>query len=229
MKSYVNTEPARIREYFDEISSRYDGLNRVLSFGLDRSWRRKACRLALTGGESSLLDLGTGTGRFLADCLSDSVRDAWGLDFSENMLRRARRRSSKRVRFVRGDFHRLPFAGERFDAVVSAFALRSVSDMPRFAAEIHRVLKASGKTALLCLTRPRSAVFRWVHDFYVKFLIPSVGRLLTGSRAYEFLSESVRAFPEPEATAAVFRSAGFQTVEIHRMTAGAVTLIVARK
>ena len=124
----------------------------------------------------------------------------------------------------------LPFAPESFDLVISAFALRSVRDMPPFLGGVRRLLKPNGRVALLCLTRPRNPFFKILYYPYVKFYLPLVGGILSGhARAYQFLASSIMKFQEPEATARMMEASGFKEAAIHEFTYGAATLIVAQK
>ncbi len=220
-----------IRTFFDEISPRYDFINDVLSLRLDALWRKQALKLTLDGSENRLLDLGTGTGKFLELFLRHKRWSrAVGLDFSSRMLERARQISTAGSEFVSGDFHALPFQNESFDLIVSSFALRSVKDMQQFCSEIYRILEPGGKAAFLCLTRPHNRLFRVIYYPYLNFYLPAVGRYLSGHRqAYEFLSQSIQHFQEPTKTVEWLKRAGFESIQRHRFTFGAATLFVAKK
>jgi len=233
-----------IREAFDSIAPKYDFLNTVLSFNLDEAWRKRACDLvlepsrfysasALTAqpAQQSILDLGTGSGRFLQCFLA---RQTWkksaALDFSANMLAQARENLPREVMLVQGDFHDLPFGSNEFDLVVSAFTLRSVKDMPRFLSQVFKILTPGGKAGFLCLTRPDAWWAKLLFYPYLKLYLPVVGWIFSGKlKAYQFLSESVASFQEPQKTAAEMRVAGFSDIQIHAFTFGAATLILGRK
>lgn len=230
--SSVAPETQTLRGFFDGIAGRYDFLNQFLSFHLDDYWRRKSRKLLLSGKEESVLDLGTGTGKFLELFLkTKSWKRAVGLDFSEGMLCAARRElPSGTTGFIKGDFQALPFAGDSFNTVISAFTLRSVGDMQKFLGEIRRVLTAGGKTGLLCLTRPKNPFFSVLYYPYLKFYLPWVGGLISGNRdAYRFLADSILNFQEPDDTAEMMRRNGFREVSVHRFTFGTATLIVGEK
>jgi len=220
-----------LRGFFDGIAARYDFLNRFLSFHLDDYWRKKARELLLTGKEESILDLGTGTGKFLGLFLkSKTWKRAVGLDFSEGMLRASRRELSPKAGFIKGDFQALPFAPDSFNTVISAFTLRSVSNMRQFLGGIRRVLTQGGKTGLLCLTRPENPFFAALYYPYLKFYLPWIGGMISGNReAYRFLADSILNFQEPDDTAAMMREMGFLEVRVYRFTFGIATLIVGEK
>lgn len=220
-----------LERFFDSIATRYDFINDLLSLKLDHYWRIRARNLLITGQESEILDLGTGTGKFLKlFCEAKTWDRAVGLDFSSEMLGKARVHLPSPVEFIQGDFLKLPFSDGAFDLVVSAYALRSVSDLPAFFNGIHRVLKSTGTVGILCLTRPPSRFWRAVCYPYLKYYLPWVGGLLSGNReAYHFLSESILHFQEPEKTAELMLNCGFQSVKIHRMTVGLATLLIGKK
>ncbi len=218
-----------IRGFFDGIASHYDFLNSLLSFSLDERWRRRSLEIMVKGNEQTLLDLGTGTGRFLKIFLEKKKwQRAVGLDFSSAMLERAAK-IVPAAELVSADFHRMPFADKSFDLIVSSFALRSVKDMPRFLAETHRLLAPGGRAGFLCLTRPNN-FFNLFYMPYLKIYLPLVGRLLSGNaQAYKFLSDSIQVFQDPAVTARQMRDAGFRQTAIHSFTFGSATLIVGVK
>lgn len=222
-----------IQHLFDRIAFRYDKVNSVLSLSLDETWRRRAVNLILNESPDAqtLLDLGVGTGKFLARFLQKkSWQLAAGVDFSEEMLGRARQLLPPGYRLFKADIHFLPFDSESFDLIVSSFTLRSVKDRAHFFEEVCRILRPNGKAAFLCLTRPTSFVGKALYAPYLKFYLPIVGGLLAGNRtAYRFLSESIQAFPSPPEIADELRTHGFQTVSIFPFTLGISTLILGRR
>lgn len=228
--SLASPDSRTIRGFFDQIAFRYDFLNALLSFRLDDYWRSKSKKLVLDGYEQSVLDLGIGTGRFLGTFLNGKqFKRAVGVDFSSKMLERSRQELPRGVRFVSADFHHLPFLEGGFDLVISSFTLRSVKDLKRFFDEIYRVLTPHGKAAFLCLTRPQG-LFRYLYYPYLRYYLPFVGKFFSGgSEAYQFLSQSIQHFQEPGTTVGLLRQRGFQTIQVHRLTFGAATLIVAKK
>lgn len=227
----ASPEKEFIREAFDSIAPKYDFLNTVLSFNLDEAWRRKARELVLESSQQTLLDLGTGSGKFLECFLDCRVwKRAVGLDFSSKMLEVARKNLPQEVTLVQGDFHNLPFGAAEFDLAVSAFTLRSVKDMPRFLGQVFKILTPGGRAGFLCLTRPKVWWCKLLFYPYLKLYLPLVGWIFSGKlKAYQFLSESVASFQEPEKTAAEMRDTGFTDIQIHAFTFGSATLILGRK
>lgn len=220
-----------IRHLFDSIAHRYDFLNTLLSLRMDDYWRHKARRMVVEGSEKSLLDLGIGTGKFLKLFVNiPGLKRAVGMDFSVNMLKQCKETLKGNVGLVTGDFHALPFAAGSFDLVISSFTLRSVKEMSRFFLEVYEVLTPHGKAAFLCLTRPQNPIVKALYKPYLNFYLPWVGRTFSGSgEAYEFLSQSVQKFQDPRVTMEMLRRNGFQTIEVHRLTFGIATLIIAKK
>lgn len=227
----ANPGSRAIRTYFDGIARRYDFLNNFLSFKLDEIWRAKARKIALESHQEAVLDLGIGTGKFLAEFVrAKKWKRMSGLDFSTGMLEEARRQLPPEAELVTGDFHHLPFEKESFDLIVSAFTLRSVQNMPVFLSEVFRLLKPRGTAAFLCLTRPTNFFWKLLYYPYLKIYLPIVGGLLTGHReAYKFLSESIMHFQSPEQTVLMMKEAGFNQVGIRAFSFGSATLLTGKK
>lgn len=230
--SLAHPDSETIRSLFNSISPKYDFLNSFLSFGLHFYWRRKLIQLSVTGSETAILDLGAGTGKSLSAFLdAHPFERAVGCDFSEAMLQTAKKRLSGKASLVSGDFHELPFPAESFDLVTGSFMLRSVQDMAEFLSEVRRVLKPAGKTVFLELTRPQNRfIWKWIYQPYLKFCIPFFGRIFSRhDHAYQFLSQSVQAFVEPEDLKRQFHSAGFSDVSVRPLSFQTATIIQARR
>lgn len=220
---------------FDRIAQRYDLLNRVLSLGLDRSWRDRAVRAAALGPSARVLDLATGTGDLaiaLATQCGDSMVDA--LDPSRGMLDIARTKIealgiARRVSLHEGDAQHLPFDDQSFDAVTMAFGIRNVPDRLAALREIRRVLRPLGRAVILELAEPTGGVLGPLARWHVHHVVPTVGALLSGAWEYRYLQRSIAAFPPPEQFAALLREAGLTDVRWETMTFGAATLYVAQR
>ncbi|OGW85101.1 MAG: hypothetical protein A3C35_02635 [Omnitrophica bacterium RIFCSPHIGHO2_02_FULL_46_11] len=225
----AHPDSSTIRSLFNAISDQYDFLNSFLSFGLEAFWRKQLVREALRGFRcDSILDLGAGTGKSLNIFLkAHSFRYAAGCDFSDRMLQKAKERLGDSAVLVAGDFHELPFPDGSFDLVTGSFILRSVQDMNRFLSEAKRVLRKGGRVVFLELTRPRNPfVWQYVYQPYLKFYIPFSGKLFSRHKnAYQFLSQSIQVFPDPEQLKTDFESAGFKHVSLKPLSFGAVTII----
>jgi demethylmenaquinone methyltransferase / 2-methoxy-6-polyprenyl-1,4-benzoquinol methylase len=217
--------PAAVEAMFDRISPVYDAMNRVMTAGLDRRWRRLTAE-AVVAPADEVLDACCGTGD-LALAAERAGGRVTGLDFSERMLERARRKSAS-VRWVRGDALALPFSDGSFDAATVGFGIRNVEDLEAGLRELARVLRPGGRLGCLEITRPRG-VLRPFFRLWFDVLVPLAGRVLPGGAAYTYLPASVRRFPGPEDLAGLMRRAGFEAVEWRLLGGGIVALHTARK
>ncbi len=209
-----------VRTMFDRIAPVYDAMNRVMTAGLDQRWRRLTAAAVVRPGDS-VLDACCGTGD-LAIASARIGGRVTGLDFSERMLERARRKAAG-VEWVRGDLLSLPFDDASFDAATVGFGVRNVEDLERALLELRRVLHAGGRLGVLEITRPRGPLapfFRLWFDGIVPFL----GKLLPGGSAYTYLPASVRRFPGPEELTELMRRAGFADVRFRLLAGGIVAL-----
>ena len=218
---------------FDRIAARYDAMNRVLSLGLDRGWRRRTVRALALGASPRVLDLATGTGDLAFD-IARRHPDATviGLDPSSQMLavagaKRARRGLADRVTLVTGDAQQLPYRDGEMDAVTIAFGIRNVPDRPRALREMARVVRPGGRIAILELGEPRRGVLARAARFHTRHVVPRLGALLSGAREYRYLQRSIAAFPPADEFAAIMESAGLKVLEVVPLTFGACTLYVA--
>ena len=212
---------------FDAIVPRYRTVNRILSFGLDRRWRRLTAQAARVRPGDRVLDLGCGEGDL--GLLVAGVASVTGVDVSTAMLRSARKRCGGRLRLVRGSAGRLPFAPATFDVVMSAFVLRNLDDLPAALAELARVLRPGGRLALLDITGPRWPGARWAFDAYFGLAAPLLGRLVGQPEAYRYLPRSVARLPDPERFVAMLTGNGFEHASSRPFTGGVVTLFVASR
>lgn len=220
---------------FDKIVEPYDRLNRVLSLGLDRRWRRVLVDSA-AGCGTPVLDLCCGTGDVALQWLlrAPGNQPLVAADFSGPMCEAAARKLERRApdgsrwEVVRADGLALPFAGRSFRAVSVAFGLRNFEDLGRGLAELHRVLDKGGKLAVLEFAPPRGAFLRALYRPYLSLAVPLAGRLLAGSgAAYGYLSSSIQSFLGPEQMSAAIVSAGFVQVKARPLTWGVTFLYTA--
>jgi demethylmenaquinone methyltransferase/2-methoxy-6-polyprenyl-1,4-benzoquinol methylase len=223
-----------VQVMFDRIAERYDFLNAIISFRLDRRWRHQVIQAALADG-SCILDIGTGTGDLIyeaAQNLHGSGRLV-GLDFAPAMLRLARAKKKamgSSPEFVLGSAMVAPFKHNVFDSAMTAFVLRNVSDLSLLFAEANRVLRPGGRFVSLDMFPPRAKWFSPIYGFYFHRCMPRLAAWLAHDRqAYLYLSESVRRFHSPEHIAELIRQAGFEEVTIRRFLWGAVCMHSARK
>lgn len=226
-----------VQNMFDRIASRYDLLNRVISFRLDVRWRRQTIRTVMSGANSLILDIGTGTGDLAFNAAKEAGGTARivGLDFSLQMLKRARSKQvtlthSVNTEFVMGSAMASPFREAVFDGAMTAFVLRNVSDLSLFFAEAFRVLKPGAKVVSLDMFPPSRGWFATLYSVYFHHLMPRIGGLLSRDHsAYRYLSESVRQFHSPESVGKLIECAGFANVTVRKFMNGAVCMHVAEK
>jgi demethylmenaquinone methyltransferase/2-methoxy-6-polyprenyl-1,4-benzoquinol methylase len=209
-----------VRSMFDRIARVYDPMNRILTAGLDGRWRRRTAEAVVRAGDR-VLDACCGTGDLaLADERAGGA--VTGLDFSEPMLERARKKSDS-VEWVQGDALALPFPDALFDVVTVGFGVRNVSDLEGGLAELRRVLRPGGRLGVLDITTPRG-VLRPFYSVWFDRVVPLLGKVLPGGTAYTYLPASVRRFPSAEELAALIRAAGFEQVGYRLFAGGIVAL-----
>ncbi|KIX84575.1 dimethylmenaquinone methyltransferase [Thermus filiformis] len=218
---------------FSEIAPRYDLLNRLLSFGQDQAWRRRAVELALEKGPRRVLDLATGTGDLaLALKRARPEAEVVGADFAPAMLALARRKAERlglEVAFLEADALALPFPDGSFQAITVAFGFRNFADYEKALWEMHRVLSPGGRAVILEFPPPPGGAFGLLYRAYFKGLLPLLGGLVSGSfRAYRYLPASVERFPAPLALEEMMRRAGFQARH-ERLTLGVAAIHVGDK
>jgi demethylmenaquinone methyltransferase / 2-methoxy-6-polyprenyl-1,4-benzoquinol methylase len=215
--------PDQVRTMFDRIAPVYDAMNRVMTAGLDRRWRRLTAEAVVRAGDR-VLDACCGTGD-LALAASAAGGRVTGLDFSERMLERARRKDGA-VEWVRGDLLALPFAEASFDAATVGFGVRNVEELDAGLSELARVVRPGGRLGCLEITRPRG-LLRPFFRLWFDGIVPLVGKVLPGGAAYTYLPASVRRFPGPEDLAAAMERAGFRDVRWRLLGGGIVALHTA--
>ena len=220
-----------IATMFDRIASRYDFLNRVLSFGTDIGWRRRALVHADVRAGAVVLDVGAGTGDLSFAAASRGARVV-AIDLSAGMLavlaRRATDAQRTRIQPVVGSAESLPLPDASVDRIVTGFTVRNVGDLGRAFAEFRRVLRPGGRAVVLELSHPPSAAFARLYSFYFDRIAPAVAALLGGDRqAYRYLPRSLRPFPQAERLASMLTDAGFGSVSFERLTFGIAAIHIA--
>jgi demethylmenaquinone methyltransferase/2-methoxy-6-polyprenyl-1,4-benzoquinol methylase len=205
---------------FDRISPVYDAMNRTMTLGLDQRWRRATVSAVVQPGDK-VLDACCGTGDLAVAALRAGAT-VIGLDFSERMLERARRKSSEIV-WVQADAQQLPFEDASFDAATVGFGVRNLDDLERGLGELRRVLRPGGRVAILEITKP-SGLLAPFYRLWFDGLVPLLGKILPGGSAYTYLPASVRRFPGPDELAGLLRGAGFEDVRWRTFAGGIVAL-----
>jgi demethylmenaquinone methyltransferase/2-methoxy-6-polyprenyl-1,4-benzoquinol methylase len=215
--------PDAVRRMFDRIAPVYDAMNHTMTVGLDRRWRRLTAEAVVRPGDA-VLDACCGTGDLAVAGARGGGR-VTGLDFSEPMLERARRKAPE-LEWIRGDLLELPFADASFDAATVGFGVRNVDDLQRALSELRRVLRAGGRLGILEITRPRGPLAPF-YRLWFDGVVPLLGKLLPGGSAYTYLPASVRRFPGPAELAEMIEAAGFREVRVRLFAGGIVALHTA--
>ncbi|HEY0417232.1 MAG TPA: class I SAM-dependent methyltransferase [Gaiellaceae bacterium] len=212
--------PDAVRSMFDRIAPVYDAMNRVMTAGLDVRWRRFTAEAAVRPGDI-VLDAACGTGDLAIADRAAGAGAVTGLDFSERMLERARRKAP--LDWVQGDMLALPFADASFDAATVGFGVRNVADLELALRELRRVLRPGGRLAILEITQPRG-VLRPFFSLWFDRVVPLLGKVLPGGSAYTYLPQSVRRFPDADRLAALLRESGFDDVR-YRLLGGSIVAL----
>ncbi len=213
-----------MRTMFDTIAPRYDVVNRIMTFGLDRLWRRKAVASLDLGPGSLVLDLACGTGDLCRD-LRSAGHVPVGADLSFGMLAHARTSAP----LLQGDALDLPFPDGALDGAVSGFALRNFVALPPVFAELARVIRPGGRVALLDVSTPANPVLRSGHALYFGWVVPRIGGLLSDQEAYRYLPKSVAYLPTGDAMEGMLAEAGFGAVRRQLLSGGITQLITATR
>lgn len=221
---------------FDNIAPAYDFMNRAMTFGIDKLWRRSAVKLIASETHDDILDIATGTGD-LAILLARKLDPLTviGVDLSEGMIEIGRKKVLAEglddiVTLGIGDCLQLPFPDASFDCITCAYGVRNFQNLLAGYREMHRVLRPGGMVVILELSTPRSAVVRPFYNLYTRHLIPTVGRLVSKDvRAYSYLPESIAAVPQGTEMTAIMTEAGFREAVHRPLTFGTCTIYTARK
>jgi demethylmenaquinone methyltransferase/2-methoxy-6-polyprenyl-1,4-benzoquinol methylase len=217
----VTLAPDAVRSMFDRIAPVYDAMNRVMTAGLDLRWRKLAAEAVVRPGDR-VLDAACGTGDFAIADERAGAGAVVGVDFSARMLERARRKAPA-IEWRHGDLLELPFPDASFDATTVGFGIRNVSELDRGLQELRRILRPGGRLAVLEITQPRGVIAPFFALWFDR-MIPLIGRVVPGGRAYTYLPASVRRFPGAEELAGRLEGAGFTDVRF-RLLAGSIVAL----
>lgn len=234
----MNT-PSRneIWKMFDQISPTYDRVNRILSFGMDQRWRRKAASYLPLKKELTVLDLATGTADQLISLFESPlfIKKAVGIDLAKEMLLIGKKKISTKnykdkIDLIEADATCLPFEAKSFDATTFSFGIRNVSDPMASLKEIYRVLKSDGIALILEFALPSFFPLRSIHLFYLRCILPRLGAFWSSNlSAYRYLNETIETFPQKKEFCSLMKKAGFHHVTMHKMGFGAVILYIGKK
>ena len=225
----------QVAQMFDTISENYDGLNRVISFGIDVKWRKKVLKLVSDKNPKTVLDIATGTGDLALLMTKTSAEKIIGLDISAGMLEVGRKKIeaknlSSKIEMLLADSENMPFENDTFDAITVAFGVRNFETLEKGLSEILRVLKPNGIFVILETSVPEKTPFKQGYQFYSKNILPLIGKLFSkDNSAYQYLSDSASVFPYGEALNNILRKIGFIEVRAMPQTFGVATIYSASK
>lgn len=238
VKPYKNSDLGKkeqVAKMFDTISKEYDGLNRVISFGIDVKWRKKVVQIIGDTHPKSILDIATGTGDLAINLTKTNASQIIGLDISEGMLNVGRQKVEKLqlsdlIEMKLGDSEKIPFEDNSFDAITVAFGVRNFEDLEKGLSEIYRVLKTDGTFVVLETSVPTKTPYKQGYNFYSKNILPLIGKMFSKDKsAYKYLSDSAAAFPYGEAFNNILQKIGFIAIENKPQTFGVASIYVAKK
>jgi len=230
-----DTKKQQVAEMFDAISGKYDFLNRSLSFGIDVYWRKKMVWELKKMKPQSILDIATGTGDVALTMQQLHPEKIIGVDISDGMLEIGREKIQRKglqeiIQLQNGDSENLQFAANSFDAITVAFGVRNFENLSKGLSEMHRVLRPGGKVVILEFSKPKIFPIKQLYNFYFKYFCPWFGKLISkDTSAYQYLFDSVKAFPEGKQFTDIAEKSGFSKMNCERVTFGIVSLYTAVK
>lgn len=230
----MTTSP--IASMFDRISTKYDRLNHLLSFNIDKTWRRKTAKIVVKSQPKTILDLAAGTADLTIELAKHNPQaHIIGMDISEKMLEIGKKKVrcqnlESQIELRLGDAASLPFEDDRFDAVTVAFGVRNFEDLEKGLSEISRVIKSGGQVCILEFSMPESFPVKQLYRFYFKHLLPFIGRLVSKDKsAYSYLPQSVESFFKQEDFCKLLTSFNLKIHQVKRLTFGICTLFITSK
>lgn len=229
------TKKEQVKTMFDRIAPRYDLLNRVLSFGIDVYWRNRAIRELKKYHPEQIIDVACGTGDFSLAALKLNPQKITGIDISVEMLEKGNKKIREKhlenkIEFMAGDSENLQFAANTFDACTVAFGVRNFENLDKGLKEIYRVLHPGAPISVLEFSSPKQFPVKQLYHFYFSTILPFAGRLLSkDAKAYTYLYESVKAFPEGDEFIGHLQKAGFKNCYCKRLTFGICSLYIGEK
>ena len=230
------TKTDQVKDMFDSIAPAYDFMNRAMTFGIDKIWRKIAVNILKKQNPKTLLDVATGTGD-LAFLLHKVIKpdQITGIDLSSQMLSIADIKAKKAglentIKFEQGNCLELKYQDNCFDAITVAYGVRNFENLRKGYSEMFRVLNTNGTLCVIELSTPPNSFIKWIYDFYTKYLIPFVGKLISkDKRAYAYLPESIAAVPQGNDMLEIMQEAGFKNCYFKRLTFGVCTIYIGKK
>jgi demethylmenaquinone methyltransferase/2-methoxy-6-polyprenyl-1,4-benzoquinol methylase len=235
---YKNEEAAKkaqVAKMFNNISANYDFLNHFLSLGIDKLWRKRAIKILKPQSPKMILDVATGTGDFAFEAMTLNPQKVIGVDISTGMLEHGREKVRKRkllgkIELKTGDSENLDFQQDIFDAVTVGFGVRNFENLEKGLTEILRVMKPGATLVVLEFSRPRTFPFKQLYNFYFKFVLPKIGRIVSKDQsAYTYLPQSVEAFPDGTEFENILKKVGYKNTTCEPLTFGVSTIYTGKK
>lgn len=225
----------QVAQMFDNIAFRYDFLNSLLSLGIHKGWRKKCVKLLAENKPKVILDVATGTADFAIECVKLNPQQVIGVDISEGMMKFGREKIKKAgldklITLQYGDAETLDFKDDTFDAIVVGFGVRNFENLEKGLINLRRVLKPGGKLVVLEFSNPRNAFIKWGYNFYFNKVTPFIGRMFSKDiRAYTYLPESVKAFPDNERFVDILNKLGYTKTNFKSVSFGIAAIYSASK
>lgn len=238
VKPYKNSDLSKkeqVAKMFDNIASNYDFLNHLLSMGIDIYWRKKLVKRLTKQAPKNILDVATGTGDLAIAMLKATPDKITGIDISNGMLEIGRKKIKEKgledkISFQQADSENLPFEDNDFDAVCVSFGARNFENLEKGLSEMHRVLKPGGNLYILEFSQPDIFPFKQIYQFYFRYILPLLGKIVSNDNAaYNYLPESVSAFPYGKELNKIIENCGYNKAQDHSLTLGIVSIYIAEK
>ena len=224
------TKKKQVEQMFDNISPKYDLLNRILSGGIDIQWRKEVIKMVKAAKPATILDIATGTGDLAIMMAKNTSAQITGLDLSAGMLEVGKKKVAaenltNRVTMVQGDSENLPFADNSFDVITVSFGVRNFENLEKGLSEINRILKPGGTFIILEFSYPTSFPMKQLYTFYSKNILPAIGKLISKDQsAYTYLPDSVAAFPHGEEMKGILKNVNFKQPIDKKLTFGIASI-----
>jgi len=225
----------QVEQMFDNISGKYDLLNRILSMGIDVRWRKKVVKSVKKANPKTVLDIATGTGDLAIQIAKSTQAQITGFDLSAGMLEVGRKKVTKeklddRIEMIQGDAENMPFENNSFDVITVAFGVRNFENLKKGLDEIYRVLKPGGKFIILEFSQPESFPMKQLYAFYSKNILPKIGKQISKDEsAYTYLPDSVKAFPYGEEMKKILKNSNFSKSSDKKLTFGIASIYESLK
>lgn len=225
----------QVAQMFDNIAFRYDFLNSLLSLGIHKGWRKKCVRLLEPHQPKVILDVATGTADFALECVKLNPEKIIGVDISEGMMAFGRKKIKQKqlenlITLEYGDAETLNFPDNHFDAIVVGFGVRNFENLEKGLQNLYRILKPGGRLVVLEFSNPRNKLIKWLYNFYFNKVTPFIGRMFSRDiRAYTYLPESVKAFPDNENFTAILKTLKYKNTSFKSLSFGIAAIYVGQK